>query len=86
MSVSLHLTAPKSKKKGLPARRCDLLWVSSTVMPRIYRPSDSVYETLIRYFGWLEEHSQLGPGALLDHKLEVALFLVENSDAKWSAW
>jgi hypothetical protein len=86
MSSNLYLTAPKNKKKGLPPRRCDLLWVSSAVMPRIYRPGDSVHETLIRYFGWLEEHAQLGAGALLDHRLEVALFLVESRDAKWSAW
>lgn len=86
MSVDLHLIAPKNKRKGLPLRRCGLLWVSSTAMPRIYRQGDSVHETLIRYFGWLEEHAQLGAGALLDHKLEVALFLVENRDAKWSAW
>ena len=55
-------------------------------MPRIYRAGDSVHETLMRYFGWLEEHAQLGAGALLDHKLEVALFLVENRDAEWSVW
>ena len=86
MSSNLYLTAPKNKKKGLPPRRCDLLWVSSAVMPRIYRAGDSVHETLMRYFGWLEEHAQLGAGALLDHKLEVALFLVENRDAEWSVW
>ena len=86
MSKSLHLTAPKNKRRGLPARECDLLWVSSAVMPRIYRSGDSVHETLIRYFGWLEEHAQLGAGALLDHKLEVAMFLVENPDAEWSVW
>ncbi len=86
MSKNLFLSAPANKRKKLPLRRCNLLWVSSTVMPRIYRSSDSVHETLIRYFGWLEEHSQLGAGALLDHKLEVAMFLVENPDAEWSVW
>lgn len=75
MSINLCLTAH---------RRCELIQTPAIATQQIYHADDSNYETLMRYFSWLEKHTQLNAGALLDHKLEVALFLVQNPDAKWS--
>lgn len=77
MSTNLHLVAAD--------RRCDLIQTPTTATKEIYRAGNSTHKTLMRYFSWLEKHSHLGAGALLDHKLEVAMFLVKNPDARWSA-
>lgn len=78
MSTSLQLKAPRN-------RLCDLIQTTSTETEAIFRHGDSRYETLIRYFSWLDTYSGLSAGAVLDHKLFVALFLVQNPDAEWSA-
>lgn len=77
MSLNLYLKTPRSD--------CSLLQTPTVATNRIYRRGDSRHETLMRYFRWLEEDSSLPSGALLDHKLSVALFLVENPDAVWGA-
>lgn len=52
---------------------------------QIYNHKDSRYDILLRYFEWLEKHSKLSQGELLEHKLYVSLFLVQNPDAEWAA-
>lgn len=77
MSINLRLNAGA-------VQVCDLVQTSTAATRRIYKSGDSAYDTLMRYFEWLEEKGPLKAGALLDHKLEVALFLAENPGAKWS--
>lgn len=77
----LHLRDPKSKSE------CDLFHTTAIATEKIYIPGGKPYEVLLRYFEYLDtEMPHLGAGAILDHKLEVALFLAQYPNAKWEAW
>lgn len=77
MSTNLHLT-------NAGGASCALLQTPTEITGRVYRPGDNRYAVLLRYFDWAA--TRLSDGALLDHKLEVALFLVQHPDAEWGAW
>lgn len=88
MSKNLHLEAPANQRAKKPRRTCGLYSTPTLATDEIYQPGDSKYEVLMRYFKYLDEEwaAHVGIGAILDHKLSVAMFLVENPDAEWSAW
>jgi len=78
MSTNLHLSNR--------SETCSLLQTPTNVTNQILNRGvfeDSSYVTMLRYFEYAAKI--LSAGALLDHKLEVAMFLVKNPDARWSA-
>lgn len=44
-------------------------------------------EGMRRYFAWLDANTNesWGPGSILDHKLKVAVWMVENPTCRWEA-
>lgn len=80
MSTNLYLTDHKSNKA------CGLFHTPTEATGKIYGPKYTKYEILLRYFEYIDTKMRhLGPGAVLDHKLEVAMFLVQYPNAKWEA-
>jgi len=72
---------------------CSLLQTPSSVTAKILtgkrRKGEaddiSAFVNMSRYFKWLDEHSVMGEGEKLDHKLAVATFLVKHPFASWYA-
>lgn len=80
VSTNLYLVDPKSGKA------CGMFYTSTIAAEKIYGSGDKKYEILLRYFEHVDtEMRHLGPGTVLDHKLEVAMFLVQYPLAKWEA-
>jgi hypothetical protein len=77
MSTNLHLATPG--KKGA---RCSLFQTPSVETESILSGSGNC-ERMVRYFAWFDRQSGFGPGQRLDHKLEVATFLVRHPNSEF---
>jgi hypothetical protein len=76
MSLNLHLSAPG--KDGKYIAHCDLVQTPTKATKKIIGKSLDRYEVMLRYFEWLDHNwNEDRPGTRLDHKLEVATFLVQ---------
>lgn len=81
MSINLHL-AHHSRNKRIA--HCDLFQTRTEDTYNIMR-AKSNYERMVQYFDWFDRQPGFGAGQRIDHKLEVAIFLVKHPKAEFYA-
>lgn len=67
---------------GVGKKRAPLFQTPTVATRQILAHSRKV-EILRAYFEWVEKNMNLKPGAVLDHKIEVLWFIIENPDAEF---
>ena len=81
MSHNLRLSSANSVKD------CPLFQTPSDDTARILKDEKGLQQSrfvvMQRYFKWVDKHFKNAPGWALDHKLEVAMFLVQYPHAHW---